>query len=309
MKPVYMINGFLDAGKTEFISDLLAQPNFQIRGKTLLIVCEEGEMEYDEVLLKKSNTVMEIIEEERNFTSYYLTKLDKKHKADRIIIEYNGMWNCKEVDYPWYWPKPTQVSHVNAVTFQMYYTNMKSLLIEQIRKSDLIFFNHCDGLVEQLASYKRSLQAVNPRADMVFMGQDGEMNLIFEDDLPYELDAPVIKLDNMGYGVFYMDSLENPDRYEGKKVEFVAMSMKPQGYPDNIFIAGRMAMTCCADDMQLLGFICEYEKTKELENKEWVKVEADIHIEEREEFEGRGPVMAVTKLEKTAKPKDAVIGF
>ena len=53
MKPVYVINGFLESGKTEFISFTLAQPYFQVRGKTLLIVCEEGENEYEEALLKK----------------------------------------------------------------------------------------------------------------------------------------------------------------------------------------------------------------------------------------------------------------
>lgn len=51
MKPVYIINGFLESGKTEFITYTLSQPYFQIRGKTLLIVCEEGEVEYEEVLL------------------------------------------------------------------------------------------------------------------------------------------------------------------------------------------------------------------------------------------------------------------
>ena len=50
MKPVYVINGFLESGKTEFISFTLAQPYFQIKGKTLLILCEEGENEYDEAL-------------------------------------------------------------------------------------------------------------------------------------------------------------------------------------------------------------------------------------------------------------------
>ena len=61
MKPVYMINGFLESGKTEFICYTLAQPYFQIKGKTLLIVCEEGEVEYDASLLSKSRTVMEEI--------------------------------------------------------------------------------------------------------------------------------------------------------------------------------------------------------------------------------------------------------
>ena len=53
MKPVYVINGFLESGKTEFIRYTLAQPYFRIKGKTLLIVCEEGEIEFEEKLLKK----------------------------------------------------------------------------------------------------------------------------------------------------------------------------------------------------------------------------------------------------------------
>ncbi|MDE5867053.1 MAG: GTPase, partial [Lachnospiraceae bacterium] len=93
MKPVYVINGFLESGKTEFISYTIAQPYFQIRGKTLLILCEEGEIEYDEVLLQKSRTVVELIDEEENFNASHLIELEKKHKPERIIIEYNGMWN------------------------------------------------------------------------------------------------------------------------------------------------------------------------------------------------------------------------
>lgn len=63
MKPVYVINGFLESGKTEFIRFTLAQPYFQIKGKTLLLLCEEGETEYEEELLKKSRTEIERIEE------------------------------------------------------------------------------------------------------------------------------------------------------------------------------------------------------------------------------------------------------
>ena len=89
MKPVYMINGFLESGKTEFICYTLAQPYFQIKGKTLLIVCEEGEVEYDASLLSKSRTVMEVIEEEEEFNTSNLVELEKKHRPERIIIEYN----------------------------------------------------------------------------------------------------------------------------------------------------------------------------------------------------------------------------
>ena len=85
-----MINGFLESGKTEFITYTLAQPYFQVRGKTLLILCEEGENEYDPALLKQSRTVLELIDGEKNFTPNRLIELEKKHKPERIIIEFNG---------------------------------------------------------------------------------------------------------------------------------------------------------------------------------------------------------------------------
>nr|MCR5311931.1 GTPase [Lachnospiraceae bacterium] len=64
MKSVFVINGFLDSGKTQFINYTLAQPYFRTKGTTLLIVCEEGEEEYDERLLKATNTVLVNVEEE-----------------------------------------------------------------------------------------------------------------------------------------------------------------------------------------------------------------------------------------------------
>ena len=70
MKPVYIINGFLESGKTEFISYTLGQPYFQVKGKTLLILCEEGEVEYDDILLKASRTELELIEDEEDFTPF-----------------------------------------------------------------------------------------------------------------------------------------------------------------------------------------------------------------------------------------------
>ncbi|MDE5599236.1 MAG: GTPase, partial [Lachnospiraceae bacterium] len=260
MKPVYVINGFLESGKTEFITYTLAQPYFQVRGKTLLLLCEEGEIEYDEELLKQSRTVVEIIDEEEDFNSSHLIELEKKHKPERIIIEYNGMWNYKNMKLPWHWTIEQQVTTIDASTFPMYFTNMKSLLAEMIRKSELIIFNRCDD-VEDLSSYKRNVKAINPKAELVFEDANGEVNEIMEDDLPYDLSAPIIELDNEGYGIWYLDSLDHIGRYEGKTIQFTAMVLVPKSFPKGYFVPGRMAMTCCAEDMAFLGFACEYDKT------------------------------------------------
>ena len=125
MKPVYMINGFLESGKTEFITFTLSQPYFQIRGKTLLLLCEEGEKEYDEVLLKRSRTELEVVESEEDFNPSHLLELEKKHKPERIIVEYNGMWNYKNMKLPKGWRIEQQITTIDGSTFPMYYTNMR----------------------------------------------------------------------------------------------------------------------------------------------------------------------------------------
>ena len=309
MKPVYIINGFLESGKTEFISYTISQPYFQIRGKTLLIACEEGEVEYDESLLKRSHTILEVIDEEEDFTPDKLLALEKKYKPERIIMEYNGMWNCKNMKLPWHWSVEQQITTINGATFQTYYTNMKSLLAEQIRKSELIIFNRCDGLNDQLGSFKRNVKAVNPQADIVFEDKNGEINQILEEDLPFDINQPVIELDNYGYGIWYLDSMDNLGRYIGKTVRFTALVLKPKDFPKNQFVPGRMAMTCCADDMAFLGFACDYDKTEELKEKDWVEVTAVVDKAYREEYNGEGPVLHASTVTPTKKPKDPVINF
>ena len=308
MKPVYMINGFLESGKTEFITYTLAQPYFQIRGKTLLILCEEGEKEYDADLLKQSRTELVLIEEEEEFTTGRLIELEKKYKPERIIIEYNGMWNYKEMKLPWHWKIEQQITTIDASTFPMYFTNMKSLLAEQIRKSELIIFNRCDG-VGDLSSYKRNIKAINQKAEIVFEDANGEINEIMEEDLPYDLKAPVIELNNEGYGIWYLDSLDHLERYEGKTVRFIAMVLKPEQFPHNYFVPGRMAMTCCAEDMAFLGYACEYDQTDALTNKQWVKVTARVEKEYFADYQGEGPVLHALNVELAKAPKEEVISF
>ena len=308
MKPVYVINGFLESGKTEFICFTLAQPYFQIKGKTLLILCEEGENEYDDELLRRSRTELELIEDEKDFNPTHLTELEKKHKPERIIIEYNGMWNYKNAKLPWYWKVEQQITTIDASTFPMYYTNMRSLLAEQIRKSEMIIFNSCDG-IEDLGSYRRNIKAVNPSADVIFEDSNGEIDEIFEEDLPYDLQQETIVLDNTGYGIWYLDSMDHLERYIGKKLQFTAMVLKPDGFPKGYFVPGRMAMTCCAEDMAFLGYACEFKEAEQLEQKEWVKVTATVSKEYWEPYKGEGPMLHAISVEHAKAPKEEIISF
>ena len=308
MIPVYIINGFLDSGKTEFITYTLTQPYFQADTRTLVIVCEEGENSYEEKLLAQNNVSIEYLEEEAELTAKTLLELEKKHKAKRVIIEWNGMWNMKDLKLPWHWKVEQQVTCICGQTFSIYFNNMKSLLSEMIRKSELIVLNRCDG-VNNLTTYKRNLMAINQKAEIIFEDKNGEINVVLDEDLPYNLESDLLSLNDFGYGIWYIDMLDNPDRYIGKTVEFIANVLIPEKFPKGYFVPGRVAMTCCADDMTFLGFACQYEGSSELTQKEWVKVRATVHREFFADYNGEGPVLHAVSVEKTTEPKEAVINF
>ena len=251
---------------------------------------------------------MVVIDEEEEFTIQNLVELEKKYKPERVIIEYNGMWNYKNLKLPIHWKIEQQITTIDASTFTMYYTNMKSLLAEMVRKSEMIIFNRCDG-IEDLSTFKRNMKAVNPTADIIFEDANGEINEILEEDLPFDINAPVIELDNLGFGIWYIDTMEHLDRYIGKTIEFTAMVYTPENFPKGYFVPGRMAMTCCADDMAFLGYACKYDGAATLKQKEWIKVRATVQKENFVGYKGEGPMLHAVSVTATKKPKEEVINF
>lgn len=308
MKPVFVINGFLESGKTEFIKYTISQPYFQTKGTTLLIVCEEGVEEYEAELLKRTKTVMEVIEDEEEFTTAYLMDLEKKYKPERIIIEFNGMWNYKDVKFPWHWSLSQQVTLIDASTFPMYYTNMKSLLAEMLRKSELIIFNRCDG-IKELSTYKRNIKVINQNAQIVFEDANGEVNEMMEDELPYDLNKTSLDLNDMQYVIWYMDMMEHPERYFDKEISYVAQVMKPEKFPKGMFVPGRMTMTCCADDIAFLGYVCKYDGIESVPEKEWVKITVTVKVEHSDIYGSEGPVLYAKTMKTCKTPKQEVISF
>lgn len=309
MKSVFVINGFLDSGKTQFISYTLSQPYFRTKGTTLLVVCEEGEEEYDERLLKATNTVMVVAEDESEVAPDKLIELDKKYKPSRIIIEYNGMWNYKNFKLPFLWKLEQQITTIDCTSFELYYNNMRSLLGEMIRNSELIIFNRCDNMNDKVPGYKRNIKAINQRAEIVFEDKDGEVNSTLEEELPYDLSASRLELTDETYGIWYLDVLDNLDRYVGKEVSFVTCVYIPDKFPKGYFVPGRAIMTCCAEDVQFLGFAAKYADAGKLENRSWAKIVARVDKEYFEGYDGEGPVLKPISLEACKQPKNDILTF
>ena len=305
--PVFLINGFLEAGKTEFLSFTMDQDYFQTGGKTLLIVCEEGDTEYDPSLLRGTNTAVVYVDSLDEISPEKLTELELLYRPERVLMEWNGMLNQDDLKLPKDWTIYQQITIIDMSTFDIYVKNMKSLLAAMVRNSEMIICNRCDG-IEDLERYKRMLKSMNTKCDIVFEDENGEIDELSEEDLPYDVKAEVIEIKPEDYGIWYIDCMDKPQRYEGKVVEFTAMVLKSPNFPKNYIVPGRMAMTCCAEDMTFLGYICKAREAKNLETKQWVKVRARVAIEFWQDYDGKGPVLYAEEV-TPAEPIEEVVQF
>ena len=310
MKPVYMINGFLESGKTEFISFTLAQNYFQVRGKTLLILCEDGEIEFDEAELQKANAMLAMIEDEEEFTSEKLAELGRDCRPDQVFIEYNGTWQMStflELALPKDWVLVQSLATVDAATFELYLANMRAMIMEQLFGVDAVIINRCDDNTPK-GKFRRSIKAVNRPAQIVYERLDGSVDES-EEELPFDLSQEKIEISDADYAIWYMDAQENYKKYDGKKVEFLGYVYNPEKMKKGVFVPGRFAMTCCIEDVTFLGFKCKYADSKQIPHKSWVHIIAEIHVEFAKEYKGKGPVLYPILVEAAEKPKDELVYF
>ena len=310
-KQVYMIYGFLESGKTQFINFTLNQDYFYSDDTTLLIVCEEGEEEYDIEALKEKNVVVEVLDDFTDFNLTTLKELDQQYKPERILIEYNGTWSCKEIILPSNWEMQQQLITADGTTFETYFANMRVLFADMIRNSELLIMNRCDGLeTQKLTGFKRSIKSINPAIEVVFEDAEGEIDLPVEDeDLPFDLTAPLGGIKPDQFGIWFVDMWDNPGRYAGKKFHVKAMAMREPGMAKNAFVAGRPAMNCCAEDLVFMGVFCKYDGASNLVNKQWIDIVFTIVDEFNEEYDGNGPVLYIQELKESAPLQDPVVNL
>ena len=309
--PVYLVNGFLESGKTAFIQETLSDPYFSDGGKTLLIACEEGEEEYDLHILESYDTELVQVEDKAEFTPEFLEECRKKYKPTQVMIEYNGMWGMqlfRDMQFPKGWFPAQGITLVDASTFDLYMQNMKSLFMDMAQDSDLVIFNRCQEGTKA-ASYKRNIRAVNPRAQVEFEKEGGEL-FEYEDELPFDLNAGIIDISDIDYGIWYVDAMDHPEHYDGKTIRFKARVMKPRGITPGYFVPGRRAMTCCADDTLFLGFLCRSQNVDKLKNGMWLTVTAKVSVQQREEYSGeKGPVLYTKALKSAQPPEEELVYF
>ena len=306
--PVYLIAGFLDAGKTNFINGIL-EDGFARQDRTLLICCEEGEEEYNPRAL--DNVTVVTVEEEADLKCSQLKAWEKQYKPKQVLIEYNGMWQMERLYrdvLPANWVLYQIMTFVEAATFDVYAKNMGQLMMEKITNADMLVFNRCTPELRD-SLRKRNLRMVNRRADIYLENVDGTSeDYLTGDECPFDLDQEVIDIPDDDFGVWYVDVMDHPDRYDGKLVHMKLIMCHSKKYP-GIHCPGRFAMVCCENDVQFLGLIAKGDTLDQYENRDWIEVTAKMAVEKHKAYKGKGPVMNVLSIAPCEKPAQEVVTF
>lgn len=309
--PVYVITGFLESGKTTFIKEVLSSPDFADGEKTLLLVCEEGEEEYDAADMGRHNIVIETVEEEADLTAAYMEKLQKKYRPERVFVEFNGTWDSMAFcsgDWAKRWELAQVITLVDGSTFEVYLQNMRQMMSNIFLYTELVIFNRCRP-DQDLQKFRRTVKAVNTQAICSFEDAEGEEIDIGKAQPPFDLSQDPIVIPDEDFGLWYLDAMDNKDRYDGKTVRFKGKVMIPRKFRASAFIPGRNCMTCCANDIRFLGFICHSKYTDRLRQKQWLDVTAEVRYEFVPEYEGEGPVLYAKHLKSAEPPAEDTVTF
>ena len=304
--PIFVVSGMLDSGKTSFIVDAISKDGFDKNGRTLVILCEEGEVDLTDEFASKHNTSVVRIENEEDLNPEYLSELAAKFIPDRVIIELNCMWNIKELYFPDCYRMAQVITFVDTTTFEVYYNNMRQKFKDMVELSDLVVFNRCED-VSRLAPYQTGLKLMNGNAQFMVMDNSGTTKKAFEEPLPYDINQDIIFIEDEDFGRWYIDTFENPERYENKKVSFNAVVTTSKKLPKGTFIAGRYAMTCCADDIQLYGHLCTSDLGKKVKNKQWINIVATVKFEYSEEYQEDECVLYPESIKIISPLKNAIL--
>ncbi len=311
--PVYFFTGFMDSGKTTLIQETLFENGFaEDDDHILIIACEDGDVEYDTEKLKTINASVATIDTEAEFNTEHLQEIADQYRPDAVFIEYNGTWGVGEVyemELPKNWVIVQSLATVDATTFEMYMANMRAMMMEQFFQAEVVIFNRCDDNTPK-SKFRGNIKAVNRPAQIVYERADGTID-DREEELPFDINADVIEISDADYALWFMDCMENPKKYDGKKVHFLGLVYNPKDgkLKRGVIVPGRFAMTCCVEDITFLGMMCKTGMENTPEHRSWIDLTARIKVEFAREYKGKGPILYPIEMKPAEKPQDELVYF
>ena len=186
---------------------------------------------------------------------------------------------------------------------------MRQLMVDKLTGCEMVVFNRTTPETDKLPLHKL-VRGVSRRANICYEDMAGEIEFdTIEDPLPFDINAPVIDIDDRDFAIFYRDMTEDFPKYEGKTVRFKGIVATDSALPGGQFAVGRHIMTCCADDIAYRGVVAKGMCGLKLATRDWVIVEGKLSEEESRIYRGRGPVLTVTSITRAEKPTEEVATF
>ena len=311
--PVYIFTGFLDSGKSTLIKETLKDPDFMADvDRTLILSLEEGEEEYDDKFLKETRSFYEYVENAEDLTPAKMHELDVIYHPSQVFIEWNGTVPLTETilsGMPDYWPLVQILTTVNAKDFEVHMKSqsMAQMALEQLRYSDAIIFNRCTE--DTSGTFLRgTIKAINKQAQIYYEGSFGEAVTMKSGTLPFDINAPVLDIKDDDYGLWYMDVMEDAEKYDGK--EIILRGMYAENIPGykQTFVLGRNAMVCCAQDMSLCGITVTGVKIWEMKKGDWIEVQGTLKTLEMEQG-AKTVVLYASRASRYTAPSNPYVVF
>ncbi len=309
--PVYLFLGFLDAGKTRFIQETLEDRRFNAGERTLVLVCEEGEEELVPSRFSGKNVYQHVIDDASELSPEFLEKLVGLYRAERVMIEYNGMWLVQDIydAMPDNWVVYQTFMLADATTIMVYNSNMRSLVYDKLSSADFVVFNRYQDSIDRMELHKLARGAARG-IEIAYEYPDGNTDYDdIEDPLPFDINAPVVKIEDRDYALFYRDISEDAEKYQKKTLEFTGRVARDEQMKADTFAIGRHVMTCCVEDIQYMALAARWPSASLLKNREWVHLKGTVEMRFSSLYRGKGPVLMVESLSPTEQPEEEVATF
>lgn len=309
--PVYLFTGFLSGGKTHMIQESLEDARFNTGEKTLILLCEQGEDDLDPTRFHAPNVYLETIEDEEELTRTYLTELANRHKPNRVIIEYNGMWQLSSLfeAMPTTWAIYQEMMFAEAETFISYNNNMRQLMVDKLTGAEMVILTRTPNDIDKDAIHK-IIRGISRSTAITYDYPDGHVEYDdIVDPLPFDLDAPIVEIDDRDYAIWYRDMAEELDKYAGKTIKLTGLVARDKSLGKDALVLGRHVMTCCADDIAFHGLVCKFPQNVDFKTRDWLTVTATFKIENHKLYNRLGPVLYVKSWQEGEKPDPEIATF
>ena len=234
---VFLFLGFLESGKTKFIQETLEDKRMDSGERTLLLVCEEGEEEYNPDAFNVRYVTKVTLESADELTMENLTALTEKYRVQRVVVEYNGTWLLSQFfdAMPENWVIDQIMTFFDATTFLKYNQNMRQLVFDKVQMTQMVVFNRFKGEYER-EDFHKVIRGVSRRPDIVYEYLGGKVEYDdIEDPMPFDVNAPVIEVEDRDFAWFYRDLAEKTDEYIGKTVRFKGMAAVSKRVPQGLY--------------------------------------------------------------------------